>query len=180
MKEIIHKILEGEYQVDENLSPEDQELDKEIYNKIKTIYDSCMDEDTINKQGKEPIINLLNQFDFYNNTSKYEGVDGLTNLIADIHHYGGIFIFVFGVIGDLIDHDLNVMAITQQNILIPKNYFKDEYVINMYKYVIMELFSNLFEDQINERNIEEIANKIIDFEIKLSDIIIPKYVIIYK
>jgi len=93
MKNIIHKILEGKYQADKNLSPEDQELDKIIFNKIKTIYNSCMDEDEINKKGKEPLINLLKWFNLFNNKSKYECVDGLTNLIVDLHYYGVDIIF---------------------------------------------------------------------------------------
>jgi len=180
MKDIIKKILEGKYQVDKTLSQDDQELDKEIFNKIKTIYDTCMDEDTINKKGKEPLINLLNQFDLYNNKSKYEGVDGLTNLIADLHHYGVDIIFKFVVVGDIIKHDLNIMGMVQPDLLLLKDQYKNEKDISKYKSTIIETLELLFKDQKNERNIEEMTNKIIEFEKKLSDFTIPAYVIIYK
>jgi len=180
MKDIIQKILEGKYQVDETLSQEDQKLDKEIFDKVKTIYDTCMDEDTINKKGKEPLINLLNQFDLYNNKSKYEGVDGLTNLIADLHHYGVNIIFNYGVGGDVMNHDLNVMGIIQPDLLLLKDQYKNEEDVSKYKSTIIETLKLLFKDQKNKRNIEEMANKIIEFEKKLSDITIPAYVITYK
>ncbi len=60
-----------------------------------------MDEDKINKKGKKPLIKLLKQFDLYKNKSKYEGVDGITNLIADIHNYDVKIIFGYEVKGDL-------------------------------------------------------------------------------
>jgi len=84
---ILHQILEGDYPVDTNLSEEDQKLDKEIFNKVKTIYDTCMDEDAINKNGKESLINLLNKLDIYNSKSKYDNVEGLSNILVDLHHH---------------------------------------------------------------------------------------------
>jgi len=171
---VIKQILEGDYPVNTNLSEEGQKLDKEIFNKIKTIYNSCMDEDTINKNGKESLINLLNKLDFYNNKSKYEGADGLSNLLVDLHHYGLNTLFTFSVKGDIINHDLNVMTITQPEFLLIKDHYKNEMILNEYKAVIVNILSSLFdENQQKERNIEEMASKIIEFEKQLSEITVP-------
>jgi len=173
-QEILHQILEGDYPVDTNLSEEDQKLDKEIFNKVKTIYDTCMDEDTINKNEKESLINLLNKLDIYNSKSKYDNVEGLSNILVDLHHHGITTLFILGTTGDLINHDNNVMTINQSPVTLSKDHYKNENILFVYKEIIMDTFSRLFdENQQKERNIEEMANKIIEFEKKLVDAIIP-------
>jgi len=178
MKEILYQIVEGEYTVDESLSPEDQELDKEIFNKLKTIYDTCMDEDAMKKQGKEPIINLLNKFDLYHNKSKYEGADGFAILIADLHNHFVLTYFQYEIINDFIVQNINDFIIGQPDLLLLKDQYKDEKVVSQYKNMIIETLNKIFEDQKEERNIEEMANKIIDLEIKLSEVLIPAYAIL--
>jgi len=167
-KEIIHQILEGEYPVNNNLSPEDQELDKEIFNRIKTIYNSCMDEEAIRKLGKKPIVDLLNQLDLYNNKSKYEGVDGITNLIIDLHQYGIRFLFKSYVREDLSDHNVNIISIGKPDLVLQKYQYDENGDLNEYKNVIVRTLNQFYEDKKNERNIEEMASKIKDFEKKLS------------
>ena len=132
-----------------------------------------MDVDAINKQGLKPLINLLNQFDLYNNKAKYESVDEFTNLIADIHDYGISYIFGYTVGVDLINTEINVMQVSQPQILY-SDQLKNEEFIPLYKSMILETLKALFDDQKNKRNIEEMADKIIEFEKQLSDILIPK------
>ncbi len=132
-----------------------------------------MDEDTINKLGKEPMINFLNQFDFYNNKTKYESVDEITNLIVDLHNYNIPYIFFFSVGPGLFNSNINAMSITQQPLLYT-NQYKNDAFISSYKSVIMETLNLIFDDQKNKRNIEEMADKIVEFEKKLFDISIPE------
>ena len=176
MKEIIHQILKGEYPVDKNLSPEDQALDKEIFQKIKTIYNTCMDEDTIKKQGKKPIINLLNKFDLYNSKSKYEGVDGLSILIANLQQYDVNTILTYQISDDFANPKLNAFIISQPELFLIKDQYNDETEVSHYNTMIIETLSRLFKDQKKGKNIEEMANKIIEFEKKLSEVLIPKYI----
>jgi len=174
-QEILHKVLEGDYPVDKTLSAEDQALDKEIFNKAKTIYDTCMDEDTINKQGKEPIINLLNEIDLYNNKTRYEGVNGVSTLVADLHKYNVDIIFNIRILGN--DY-VNPMAINivigQPELLLIKNKYNNENIISQYKTTIIETLNRLFGDQKGERNFELMANKIVEFEKKLSEVLVPE------
>jgi len=128
-----------------------------------------MDVDAINKQGLKPLINLLNQFDLYNNKAKYESVDEFTNLIADIHDYGISYIFGYTVGVDLINTEINVMQVSQPQILYSDQLKNEEFIS-----LILETLKALFDDQKNKRNIEEMADKIIEFEKQLSDILIPK------
>jgi len=153
-------------------------VDKEIFNNIKTIYDTCMDEDTIKKQGKEPIINLLNKFDLYNSKSKYEGVDGLSILIANLQQYDVSPFFVNFISSDLIDPSINDFSISQPKLLLMTDQYKNEVLVSQYKTMITETLNKLFDDQKEDRNIEEMANKIIEFEIKLSEILISGYAIL--
>jgi len=153
-------------------------LDKEIFNKLKTIYDTCMDEDAMKKQGKEPIINLLNKFDLYHNKSKYEGADGSAILNADLHNHFVVTYFTYDIINDFIDNNINDFIIGQPDLLLLKDQYKDEKIISQYKTVIVETLNKIFEDQKEDRNIEEMANKIIEFEKKLSEILIPGYAIL--
>jgi len=173
-QDILHQILEGDYPVDTNLSEEDQKLDKEIFNKVKTIYDLCMDEDTINKNGKESLISLLNKFDLYNSKSKYDSVDGLSDLLVDLHHHGINTLFSIMIKSDLINNKINAMGIIQTELLLLKDHYKNETILNQYKEIIMDTLNRLFdESQQKERNIEEMANKIIQFEKQLSEITLP-------
>ena len=136
-----------------------------------------MDEDTINKNEKESLINLLNKLDIYNSKSKYDNVEGLSNILVDLHHHGITTLFILGTTGDLINHDNNVMTINQSPVTLSKDHYKNENILFVYKEIIMDTFSRLFdENQQKERNIEEMANKIIEFEKKLVDAIIPSYV----
>jgi len=154
-------------------------LDKEIFNKVKTIYDTCMDEDTINKQGKEPIINLLNQFDLYNNKTKYEGVNGISILIADLHKYNVNTVFENRILGNKYYNPMAInLVLSQPELLLIKSKYNDENIISQYKTTIIETLNLLFEDQKKERNFELMANKIIEFEKKLSEFLVPEYVII--
>jgi len=171
---ILHQILEGDYPVDTNLSEEDQKLDKEIFNKVKTIYDTCMDEDAINKNGKESLINLLNKLDIYNSKSKYDSVDGLSNILVDLHHRGVNTLFNLITSIDIVNHDIYGMGIEQPNLTLLKDHYKDENILSQYKEIIIDTLNRLFdENQQKERNIEEMANKIIEFEKKLADSLIP-------
>jgi len=179
MKEIIHQILEGEYPMDKNLSPEDQELDKEIFDKVKTIYNTCMDEEAIRKQGKEPLINLLNQLDLYSIKWKYKRDEGITKLIVDLHQYGIHFLFSSQVSGNIINHSNNIIFFNKPELVLLLDHYKNKMILYQYKSVIMETLNRLFENQENGRNIEEMADKIIIFEVKLSDIF-KSYVIFYK
>ncbi len=140
-----------------------------------------MDEATINKKGKEPLIKLLNQFDLYKDKSKYGNVDELTSLIADLHRYSVNTLFQFEVTGDYTNPDLNVLAIGQPDLLLLTEQYKNEMIVSVYKAMIMETLNLLFkEDQNKDRNIEEMTNKIVEFEFKLSNITLPSYVIVYS
>ena len=156
-------------------------MDKEIFNKAKTIYDTCMDENTINKQGKQPLINLLNQIDLYNNKSKYEGADGIALLIADLHKYNVNFLFWnTASFNDYINPTIIHFMISQPNLLLRKDKYNDENIVSQYKTTILETLNRLFKDQKNEKNFEKIANKITELEKKLSEFFISSYVINVK
>ncbi|OUM64690.1 hypothetical protein PIROE2DRAFT_42288, partial [Piromyces sp. E2] len=171
--EILHNILEGEYPVNNNLSQEDQEIDKKIFNKLKTYYNMCMDKDTIDKKGKEPLMKFLNNFDLYANKSKYESVDGFTNLMIDLHYYGMYPFFTILIDSDFENPSLYAINLNQSELPLSKTQYKNKEIVSNYKIAIKDTLNLLFGDQPNKRNIEEMTNTIVDLELKLFDILIP-------
>jgi len=129
-----------------------------------------MDEEAIRKQGKKPIVELLKRLDLYNNKSKYEGINGLTNLITELHQYGIRFLFKSYVREDLSNHEVNVISISKPDLVLQKYQYEGD--LNPYENMIVEILNRFFEDQKNERNIKEMASKIRNFEKELSEIIL--------
>jgi len=99
-------------------------------------------------------------------------IDGFTNLIVDLHNYNVRPFFVNFISSDLIDPSINDFSISQPELLLMTDQYKNEVLVSQYKTMITETLNKLFDDQKEDRNIEEMANKIIEFEIKLSEILI--------
>ncbi|KAG4089756.1 hypothetical protein H8356DRAFT_1084328 [Neocallimastix lanati (nom. inval.)] len=57
-KKIINT-LQNDYKSNKNLSKQDQENEKLLFNRLKNLYHSCIDVDTISKKGVKPMIDLL-------------------------------------------------------------------------------------------------------------------------
>jgi len=164
--ETISEIFKGDYPINENLSKEDQELDKKIFNQVKTLYSTCMDEESINKKGKEPLMNLLNKLDLHNNKTKYKGADGIANLIADLQYYGVDSFLKIENGDDIENKDIIVVGIIQPDMTPELGLYYSKEVLPYYKNAVNTTLVKLFGEQ-KERNIEEMTNTIIDLESKL-------------
>jgi len=87
--------LEGQYKPNKNLSKEDQERDKAIFNKLKKFYNSCMNvKKSYNR--KELTYKMVTELKLRENQENYDTVEGLTNLLGLIHDYDPSFIFSLG------------------------------------------------------------------------------------
>lgn len=148
-------------------------MDKKLFNQIKTIYSTCMDTGTKEKLGKKPLIDLLHKFNFYDNRSNYEGVDGFMNLVSDLYQYGVFTFLGIGIRADPTNNTSYIMTIHDQSMNYSKEDFDKEDFVSKYNYTVVETLNRLFGE---ERNNVEIANKIIEFEIKLANIATPAYV----
>jgi len=88
------EILESDYQINENLSNDDQKYDEIVFNKMKTIYEYCMNEDEMkNNINKESIIKYIQDFNLNELLNNHEETEALTNLLVKLHNDGITFLF---------------------------------------------------------------------------------------
>ncbi|OUM66904.1 hypothetical protein PIROE2DRAFT_5763 [Piromyces sp. E2] len=133
---IIKNILERDYKVNEKLTPEEQELDKNLFNKLKSIFNTCMDVDKINAKGKQPLMDLYDKLQIYENREKYNSTDGLTEEIITLNKYG---IFPFFKIGGHTNYEKSnsyLIAILQNGLTLSKdNYSNESHMVEFKKYI---------------------------------------------
>jgi len=135
-----------------------------------------MNEKVINKKGKEPLMKLLKKIDLFKNKSKFEGVDGITNLIILLHQYSVDTFFELYVNADIDNPEENVIYVSQPSLSFSKETFKDKEIVSEFEAAIEETLNLLYDDQQNKINTKEIANSIIKFEQKLSEFTVATYV----
>jgi endothelin-converting enzyme len=79
---ILRLILEGPYADNVTMSAENKAVDKENFNKMKTTFNACMNEDAIKATGVAPIRKILDEFEEHfplKAPSGVSAVDELTN-----------------------------------------------------------------------------------------------------
>eukprot|EP00833_Pecoramyces_ruminatium_P017580 jgi/Orpsp1_1/1191612/evm.model.d7180000087317.1 len=168
---ILKGILERDYKVNEKLSPEEQELDKNLFNKIKSIFNTCMDVDKINAKGKQPLMNLYDKLQIYENRSSYNTADGLTEQIVKLNKYG---IFPFFKIGGHKDYEKDnnyLLAILQNGLTLSKDYYEYEKVLVELRKYIKNVLLLIFDS--NERDIDAMADSILELEKKVANAYAP-------
>lgn len=91
--EMIRRLLKEEYHPNDQYTPEEQALDEATFHKLKNVYNTCMDVDSINAKGSQPMLDLFHRLRIFENREKYASVEGFTNLIASVHGIGVPFLF---------------------------------------------------------------------------------------
>ncbi|OUM57674.1 hypothetical protein PIROE2DRAFT_17260 [Piromyces sp. E2] len=84
-KQKILDIVKGDYKPNKKLSQQDQEKDKFLFNQLKSFFKSCVDVDSINKKGGQPMIDLLNRFKLDEMKDKLNDPNELAKVLAKIH-----------------------------------------------------------------------------------------------
>lgn len=174
---LIKSVIEGEYEVDESLSEKDQELDKQLFYKLKSFYDTCMNTDDINKKGAEPLIKLLNDLKIFNNKDDYKTPQGLATLLANIHKYQMNLadrsnvntLFSLEMKEDSQNPKLIINEFRQPMIILKNKKNYTEKNILLLKNQLKLLLTNIYGEK-TERDIDSIVNSAIDFETKLANI----------
>jgi hypothetical protein len=87
VRNIIQEILEGSYSDNFTLSGTNKTIRKENFEKMKTAYSTCMDEESIKKAGTAPLRGLLDEFDTHypitaSNLSINTSKDELSNVLV--------------------------------------------------------------------------------------------------
>ncbi|ORX64698.1 hypothetical protein BCR32DRAFT_126167 [Anaeromyces robustus] len=68
---LITEILNSEYEPNTNLTEEQQKVDKNTFTQIQNLFKTCIDTDTIDAKGKEPLIKFLKELNINNKEADY-------------------------------------------------------------------------------------------------------------
>eukprot|EP00833_Pecoramyces_ruminatium_P002875 jgi/Orpsp1_1/1176907/evm.model.c7180000059449.2 len=157
--------------MDNNLNKNSQEYDKKISNKLSSFYNTSMDSNKISEKDNKPLINLLDQLKIYENKTNYSNLDGLTNLIIDIHNYDSDAFFNIGIIDDLENSNINTIYLIQSGLGLPnKEFYENLEYISLYKEIVKNTFSNIFSNSRTDKDIDSLADSAVEFEKKLANI----------
>jgi len=147
------------------------EFDNKTFNPLDSYYNTCIDSKLINEKNNKTLINLLNQLKIYENKENYRDLDGLTNLIIDIHNYDSDAFFNIGIIDDLENQDINKFYLIQSGLGLPnKEFYENHEYISLYKDIVKCLFINIFKDHRTKKDINSLADLAVEFEKKLANI----------
>jgi len=154
--DILHNIIESDYKENKNLTAEQQELDRKMFGKLKSVYNTCMDVNTINSKGKEPLIKLFEQLEIQKNKDSYKTVDGLTDLMAKLSSIAVDTFFTIKVKSELKNPENTTIYMEQPTLtLITKEYYNNNEIIPLYQEIIKNMFINVFLIVLKYRDLVE-------------------------
>jgi len=172
--EVLVRVLEGDYKENKNLTAEQQILDKKNFGKLKNFYNSCMNIDTINSKGIEPLIKILEKLEINKNKESYKTADGLANLIAKLSSYNIPFIVDLTVGSDFINSEKNVVRIQEPKLPFSVDDYESDDTLYFYSYMINLLLSFFNIDQNSEeKDFDKLSYSVVEFEKKLANILMP-------
>jgi len=181
----LRELLEMGYQNNKNLNGKDKELDEKTFNKIKTIYTTCINENDSIKEKKELLFDYINNFNI-TETLMSNDKDGITLLLANLHNNGIDFLF------KVIERDLDKMFIPyikfsdnkskiqmalylyEINTFVNKDSIADyENLLLTYEKYIRKVLENIYDE--NQSKIKEMTNSIITVDKMISHKMIEPY-----
>jgi endothelin-converting enzyme len=95
IRDTLHAILEGQYAENNTFAGTDRDFDVKNFQKLKTAYNTCMNEDAIKAFGVTPIRQILDEFEAIYPTSagasKYNDTKAeLTNAVVWLSRHGKV------------------------------------------------------------------------------------------
>jgi endothelin-converting enzyme len=178
---LLRHILEAPYPKDSKhsyfspmqLSVDDKSEDEENFDKMKAVYDACLDEDAIKKAGTAPLVQVLKEiirlFPVGDKEKAITTEDSasIKDAVLYLANLGISALVSSGTGADDTDPDTVIVAVSAPyRIGLPaKERYQDDKVVGQYKAVITEVLPALFPDQeISNSTIEDL----ISFEKKLA------------
>jgi len=168
-----------------NLKGKDQELDEKTFNKIKTIYTTCINENESIKNKKKLLIDYVNNFNI-TETLMSNDKDRLTLLLAELHNNGIEFLFrvsereptkIFIPFINFIDNKSNIQSTLYSyeiNTLNNKDLIGDyENLLLTYEKYIRKVLENIYDE--NQNKIEEMTKSVITVDKMISHKMIEPY-----
>lgn len=133
-RKVLQNILESPYSVSPSVPRGGRDADKNNFDKMVGIYNSCMNETDIRVKAIQPVRDLLakTRNELFPvpelNSSKFGEV------IGNLHNLDLGPLFGFGVDADLKDPDKNTLYLDQGGLGLPsREYYKDEKIVAVYE-----------------------------------------------
>ena len=167
-QQILRHVLESPYPVDEGVFEAHSSAKKEIFDKLQSAYDSCMDEGRIKAAGSGPLLAVLKQIEDHFPAAKpqslFENGPGfpkeaqkslsserrhqLPETVSYLNSIGVTAIISLGVGADDKDPDTVVVSVNapRQPGLPSKQYYKDPLTVAKYGQVIGQVLEGLLDE----------------------------------
>jgi len=169
--DILRSIIENDYKEDKNLTKEQQALDGKMFEKLKNMYNSCMDVNTINAKGSQPLNRLLDQLDIQKYKTTYKTADGLTDIVAKLFRYHIPIFIKLEVYKKYRDSDQNIIYISQGDLALKnKQYYENDTMTSKYQENIKTMFTNIYGKK-SKRDFDQLSKSIVELEKKLANIL---------
>lgn len=153
-------------------------IDKENFEKVKDLYDSCMNEAAIDAKGSKPIYDLLKEIkDIY----PVNGADTrkLTQTLSYLAKREVGAMFEIAVDADPKDPTVNSLQLYQSGLTLPsKVYYTQQDTVDTLYQTVLDTLNIIFKNGENDArsSAEWMARSIVDFETKLANIShLPEY-----
>lgn len=150
--------------------------DKQVFEKAKNYYESCLDEKTINQLGTSPLKPLLENLASIWHTQSGDKKSTITNALSYLTSIGVSPLFSFYADADSKNPGVNTLYLQQQGLGLPtKEYYLVPATMELYEKILEETWKvTMLKDQGTtydpDTDIVSIARKIVDFEKKLASI----------
>ncbi|ORX79467.1 zincin [Anaeromyces robustus] len=170
---LYRSIITNEYKPSKNYTIEEQKYDEEVFNKLRNVYNTCIDVDSIEKKRNKPLLNIIEEFNILKNSKNYFTVDGLTDLLVKLHTRGVPFLFDIGnVFLDTFDinTDKYILAIVGNGSSLAGEMITDKYIERLYRNYVKSTLKLVFEGS-NDRDLDKMTDAIVKIEIKLAEYI---------
>jgi len=156
------ELLTSDYKANENLPKEEQEYEEQLFNKMKDIFNVCLNSVQSNGYEKEYIINFINKLNIYESMEGLNDTDKLTHLIDKLENNGFEMFFNYPY-QRYMDYNSNILFHSNYGEKL-KNFPE---LIPIFKQYIKNILKITHSD---ENVIDEKAELIFDFGQKLSNI----------
>lgn len=138
-------------------------VDQQNFEKLKSAYDACMDEETIKTAGVKPLMDITGQVIKMFPSKKSRDSDALANTIVYLEKLGVSSLVSLGAGADDKDPDVVVVqAMAPWTVGLPaKDYYEDEKILGKYETVISGILGALYPDT---KDVNSTAGGIVRFE----------------
>eukprot|EP00833_Pecoramyces_ruminatium_P017928 jgi/Orpsp1_1/1191960/evm.model.d7180000089628.1 len=162
-----HNIIENDYKPARNFTAEEQKYDEEVFTKLRNVYNTCIDVESIEKKRNQPLLDILEEFNIRKNRKTYATVEGLTDLLVRLHNRGIPFLFNVGNV--FLDgySDKYAFALVSNGSGLAQQYITIDMVEKLYRKYVRDTLELVFEGT-HDRDLDAMTDAIVKMEIQLA------------